>query len=356
MVDNCFIFPSIFSSLFRSPFIFSIFLFLASCDNSPENLSVSSLFSDGMVLQRDTTVAIWGQALPESNVYLYPSWGNMVKTKSDSTGFWRTFAKTTIDQKNHSLRIKSGKDKIFIKDILMGEVWIASGQSNMEMDFDYCCNSTDSADFVLNNDMFNSIRMFNVKKRYSLTPSSDIDGRWIKAVKDSIKHFSAVGYFFAKKLHNSLDVPVGDMTIGLDNSGDVTLAGTFSGVTVSHTVGDTTKTTVSAAIAGIDMSVTNKAGSTTWTLDTTVSGVDLTLGSDQKITAAFGLAGNRMTVTSNPKVAAHTGTVADNDWDTTAADAYSTVAVSRDLTSGASLTATYSTKDDSLTLKAAVAF
>ena len=154
----------------------------------------------------------------------------------------------------------------------------------------------------------------------------------------------------------SLDVPVGDMTIGLDNSGDVTLGGTFSGVTVSHTVGDTTKTTASAAIAGIDMSVTNKAGSTTWTLDTTVSGVDLTLGSDQKITAAFGLAGNRMTVTSNPKVAAHTGTVADNDWDTTAADAYSTVAVSRDLTSGASLAATYSTKDDSLTLKAAVAF
>jgi hypothetical protein len=54
-----------------------------------------------MVLQRDTTVVIWGQALPESNVYLYPSWGNMVKTKSDSNGFWRTFAKTTIDQKNH---------------------------------------------------------------------------------------------------------------------------------------------------------------------------------------------------------------------------------------------------------------
>jgi len=154
----------------------------------------------------------------------------------------------------------------------------------------------------------------------------------------------------------SLDVPVGDMTIGLDNSGDVTLSGTFSGVTVSHTVGDTTKTTASAAIAGIDMAVTNKSGSTTWTLDTTVSGVDLTLASSQKITAAFGLAGNRMTVTSNPSVSAHTGTVSDNDWDTTAADAYSTVAVSRDLTSGASLTATYSTKDDSLTLKAAVAF
>ena len=80
----------------------------------------------------------------------------------------------------------------------------------------------------------------------------------------------------------SLDVPIGDMTIGLDNSGDVTLSGTFSGVTVSHTVGDTTVTTASAAIAGVDMSVTNSGGSTTWTLDTTVSGVDLTLTSGQK--------------------------------------------------------------------------
>ena len=154
----------------------------------------------------------------------------------------------------------------------------------------------------------------------------------------------------------SLDVPVGDMTIGLDNSGNVILSGTFSGVTVSHTVGDTTTTTASAAIAGIDMSVTNKAGSTTWTLDTTVSGVDLTLTSAQKITAAFGLAGNTMTVTRVPAVAYHAGTVADNDWNTTAVVSYSTVAISRDLTSGATLSATYSTLDDSLTLKAAVSF
>ena len=154
----------------------------------------------------------------------------------------------------------------------------------------------------------------------------------------------------------SLDVPVGDMTVGLDNSGNVVLSGTFSGVTVTHTVGDTTTTTAAAAIAGIDMSVTNKAGATTWTLDTTVSGVDLTLTSAQKITAAFGLAGNTMTVTRVPAVAAHTGTKADNDWDTTAVDSYSTVAISRDLTSGATLSATYSTKDDSLTLKAAVTF
>ena len=163
----------------------------------------------------------------------------------------------------------------------------------------------------------------------------------------------------------SLDVPVGDMTVGLDNSGNVILSGTFSGVTVSHTVGDTTSTTASAAIAGVDMSVTNKAGATTWSLGTTVSGVDLTLTSAQKITAAFGLAGNTMTVTRVPAVASAaatagsaTGNVAGGygNYTTSSVDSYSTVAIARDLTSGATLSATYSTKDDSLTLKAAVTF
>jgi len=163
----------------------------------------------------------------------------------------------------------------------------------------------------------------------------------------------------------SLDVPVGDMTVGLDNSGDVSLSGTFSGVTVSHTVGDTTKTTASAAIAGIDMSVTNKAGDTTWDIATTVSGIDLTLTSAQKVTAAFGIAGNTMTVSAIPSVAtalasagtvSGTGTNGYGTYKQVAIKSYSTVAIARDLTSGASLSATYSTKDDSLTLKAAVAF
>jgi len=163
----------------------------------------------------------------------------------------------------------------------------------------------------------------------------------------------------------SLDVPVGDMTIGVDNSGDVVLTGTFSGVTVSQTIGDTNTTSLDAAIAGIDMSVTNKGGATTWDLATTVSGVDLTLTSAQKISAAFGLAGNTMTVTRNPAVATAASTTGSTTGQgaggygthsVASVAAYSTVAISRDLTSGATLSATYSTKDDSLTLKAAVTF
>jgi hypothetical protein len=152
----------------------------------------------------------------------------------------------------------------------------------------------------------------------------------------------------------TLDIPVGDATIGLNDSGDLTFSGTFSGVTVTHTGGGVDKTVGSASIAGMDITVTNDAGATTWSLATTISGVDITLADDQAMSAAFGLAGNTMTVTRVAKVdsAANTQT----KYSVTAVDAYTTVAVSRDLTSGATLTATYSDKDDSLTLKAAVTF
>jgi hypothetical protein len=163
----------------------------------------------------------------------------------------------------------------------------------------------------------------------------------------------------------SLDVPIGDASVALDNSGNVILSGTWSGVTLSHTVGDTTATTASVALAGVDVNVTNSGGSTTWDLATTVSGIDITLTSAQKVSAAFGLAGNTMTVTSYAKkasVAQKTGESVGGgangygSYKVVSAAAYATVAIARDLTSGASLTATYATNNDSLTLKAAVTF
>ena len=153
----------------------------------------------------------------------------------------------------------------------------------------------------------------------------------------------------------SLSAPIGDATVALDDSGDVTLSGTWSGVTVAHTnKSGADKTTGSASIAGMDVSITNDAGATTWSVGTTVSGVDLTLDSDNDITAAFGLAGNTMTVSHFGERTSASSTATKHS--KKSADAYSTVAVTRDLTSGASITATYSSVDDSLTLKAAVTF
>ena len=157
----------------------------------------------------------------------------------------------------------------------------------------------------------------------------------------------------------SLNAPVGDATLALDDDGAVTISGTWSGVTVSHNV-KTNVTTGSAAIAGMDVSITNDDGSSTWSLGTTVSGVAVTLDSEADVSAVFGLAGNTMTVNYIGERAV-TAATTDSDSATAkyskdSAAAYSTVAISRALTSGATLAATYSSSDESLTLKASVAF
>jgi len=176
--------------------------------------------------------------------------------------------------------------------------------------------------------------------------NDDGDGDYIKDVDDT-------------SVSVTLDAPIGDATIGLDDDGAVTVTGTWSGVTISHNV-KTNVSTGSAAIAGMDMSVTNDDGSSTWSLGTTVSGVAVTLDSDADVTAVFGLAGNTMTVShvgERAEVAASTdATLAGAKYSTESAAAYTTVAISRALTSGATLAATYSSSDESLTLKASVAF
>ena len=156
----------------------------------------------------------------------------------------------------------------------------------------------------------------------------------------------------------SLNAPIGDATLALDDSGAVTVSGTWSGVTVSHNV-KTNVTTGSAAIAGMDVSVTNDDGSSTWSLGTTVSGVAVTLDSDSDVSAVFGLAGNTMTVNyigeRASTASSTTMTAAKAKYSKASAAAYSTVAISRALTSGATLAATYKSSDESLTLKASVA-
>jgi len=154
----------------------------------------------------------------------------------------------------------------------------------------------------------------------------------------------------------SLAAPVGDATIGLDNSGDVTVSGTFSGVTLSHTVKNgADKTVGSASIAGMDITLTNDAGSTEWTVGTTVAGTAVTVGSDKSVAATFGVTGNTVVITHVAERASATSTTSTK-YSTSQKDAYTTIAVSRDLTSGATLAATYDTFNSSLTLKASVAF
>ena len=153
----------------------------------------------------------------------------------------------------------------------------------------------------------------------------------------------------------TMDIPVGDFTITLDDNGDLSATGTFAGVAITYTEQDgDDKISATASIAGLDITVENDAGATTWDLETTISGVTLTLNSDSDVTAEVGLAGNTVTVSHFSEVAYKDATA--TKYHTASANRYTTIAIERDLTSGATLTATYSTNDDSLTLKAAVSF
>jgi hypothetical protein len=155
----------------------------------------------------------------------------------------------------------------------------------------------------------------------------------------------------------SLAAPIGDANLALDDSGDVTISGTWSGVAVSHTLSDDgDSTTGSASLAGMDVSITNDDGSTTWSIGTTVAGTAVTLDSDANVTATFGVTGNTVVVSHTSERASTTPTNTTTHYDTSQKDAFTTIAVSRDLTSGAAISATYDSFDDALTLKASVAF
>lgn len=191
-------------------FISTLFFLFTSCENSKNiKLELNSLFSDHMVLQQKDSVTFWGKSSPLTKINVITSWGEKSLTKSNKKGEWKLNILTPSAGGPYVIDIKTSKDKISIKDVLIGEVWLASGQSNMEMDFDYCCNTTDYSEFEMTTADFSQIRMFNVSKNIQSSPVNNLDGKWIKAIKDSIVNFSAVGYFFAKKLHNELKIPIG---------------------------------------------------------------------------------------------------------------------------------------------------
>ena len=186
------------------------YLCCISCEQeTKKKLILPSLFSDGMVLQRDTLVHVWGQGKPGELVTLNGSWNFSKTTRVNDSGAWKVVISTSKDPGPHTLLISSSKDTKKISNLLFGEVWLVAGQSNMEMDFDYCCNTTDSASKVIKETNYPLVRMFNVKKNLEYEPTNKVDGYWMEAVGEGVTSFSAAGFFFAKSIYEELDTPVG---------------------------------------------------------------------------------------------------------------------------------------------------
>jgi len=174
-------------------------------------LELNNLFSDNMVLQRNSNVNIWGKTSPNQVVKVYSSWNNITtKTKADNNGDWLLKINTSSDQSAHQLVISTKNESKIINNVLLGEVWFGSGQSNMQMTFDGYVNEpiNDSQDIIgkANN---GKIRLLTVERKFSSKKLKDFKGKWELSNPQSVRHFSAAAYSFASYINETLNVPVG---------------------------------------------------------------------------------------------------------------------------------------------------
>jgi sialate O-acetylesterase len=188
--------------------MFFILLFvLAGCPVSLAKVALPSIFGNNMVLQRDSQVLLWGWGSPNEEVTIVSSWdGKTVSIKTDNAANWKIDLTTPQAGGPYMITIKGSNNVISLNNILIGEVWLCSGQSNME----WSANSgIDNAQEEIANANYANIRLFSVDKRTASSPQDDLSGSWEECTPESMKNFSAVAYFFARRLQEKMNIPIG---------------------------------------------------------------------------------------------------------------------------------------------------
>jgi sialate O-acetylesterase len=194
------------SSLSKSiVLIASLVLLAANTGIVFANVKLPAIISDNMVLQRGKKVPIWGWAEPGEKVSVKGSWEWFeTSTKAKDNGKWMVKIQPPKAGGSYEIMIK-GNNTITLKNILVGEVWICSGQSNMQMSV----RSSANAEQEISAADYPKIRLFTVKRNVADKPQSDCEGNWTMCSPETVPGFSAVAYFFGRELHQQLDVPVG---------------------------------------------------------------------------------------------------------------------------------------------------
>ncbi|MFY9216699.1 MAG: sialate O-acetylesterase, partial [Flavobacteriaceae bacterium] len=157
-------------------FLFFLPSFAFQDKNDTISLQLTSLFSDHMVLQQKSNVKFWGTDKPNNEITISTSWENESKTIVDINGHWNVSIGTPSAGGPFKIEIKSNQHKIVLNDIMIGEVWLASGQSNMEMTLmGWPPNDIiNNADEEIAKSSNSKIRMFNVEKQISINPLDDV--------------------------------------------------------------------------------------------------------------------------------------------------------------------------------------
>jgi len=168
------------------------------------NVELPLLFNDGMVLQRNKPIPVWGWASANERIEVHFK-EQVVKTKADKNGKWSVRLKPETAGGPFELTVK-GKNTITVKDVLVGEVWLCSGQSNME----FTVNGVMNVEQEINDSNYPMIRQFLVEKEMGSAPKEKLkSAKWEVSNPATVGNFTAVGYFCAKKLYQELKVPIG---------------------------------------------------------------------------------------------------------------------------------------------------
>ena len=173
-------------------------------------IKLPSIFCDNMVMQQQTDAAIWGKAGKNSTVKVSTSWNNKSYTvRSSNEGDWKLKVATPKAGGPYEITISDGK-ALKLKNVLIGEVWVCSGQSNMEMPIKGFKNQPilGSSEAILLSSNPN-IRLFTVKRATSIEPLDDITGDWKLCEPENVSEFSATAYYFGQMLNKTLKVPIG---------------------------------------------------------------------------------------------------------------------------------------------------
>ena len=167
-------------------------------------VKLPAVFTDNAVLQRGIPVPIWGWA--DNGEKITVTLGRQTKTASPTSpsGKWMVKLDALEVGGPYTLTV-AGKNSITLKNILVGEVWVCSGQSNMQMSV----QSSNNSEQEIAAANFPKIRLISVPTRGTQTPQEDFKGRWVECSPKTVGGFSAAGYFFGRELYKALDIPIG---------------------------------------------------------------------------------------------------------------------------------------------------
>jgi sialate O-acetylesterase len=169
------------------------------------DIRLPSIIGDNMVLQGDDTVRIWGWADPNEEIAVNVSWRPSAwKIQAGDNGKWMFKMLAPEAGGPYEMTLK-GKNTITLKNILVGEVWIGSGQSNMQM----AVRSAANAEQEIAAATYPKIRLFSVERKVAEKPQDNCTGKWVECSPETVGDFSAAAYYFGRELHKELNVPVG---------------------------------------------------------------------------------------------------------------------------------------------------